>query len=79
MFDGVFSVRADCLFFLSKHGFDFDKLHKDGMTYQRISEKEEVKKAIIDKAQKDWTVYSKRDRTRLSKTNQKKLKEGMGA
>ncbi|CAI2361076.1 unnamed protein product [Moneuplotes crassus] len=75
MFDGVFSVRADCLYFLSKHGFDFDKLHKDGITYQKLSEKEKIRKAIIKKNQQDWTVYHKRDQTRLSKANQKKLKE----
>ena len=62
-FDGVFSVRADCLYFLSKHGFDFTKLHKEGITFQRLSEKDKVLGAIRNKTEGDWATYQKRDQT----------------
>ena len=75
MFDGVFKVRADCLNFLSGHGFNFDKLHKDGITYQRLSEKEKIMNAVKHKTEQDWVPYQKRDQTKLSKGNQKKLTE----
>jgi poly(A)-specific ribonuclease len=73
VFDGVFSVRADCLYFLSKNGFDFSKLHLEGMTFQRLSEKDSVLEAIRNKTEQDWANYKKRDQACLSKSNQKIL------
>jgi hypothetical protein len=52
-------------------------LHKAGITYQRLSEKDQVLNSIKDVTEKDWAVYKKRDKTWLSKSNQKTLKEGI--
>lgn len=45
------------------------------MTYQQLSQKNKIRKDIISKTQQDWLVYHKRDQTKLSKANQKILKE----
>ena len=81
IFDGVYSVRSDWLFFLSDHNFDFNKLYKEGITFQRLSDKESMIDKLKSSSYLDWSVWSKRDKNWLSKAKQlevnKKASEGI--